>query len=303
LIRLFGIPIRIHPLLWAVAALSALTGHLLEILVLFGVILIHELGHTAAASSLAWRVREIRLLPFGGVLEVEESGSVPAWQEAIVVLAGPAQNALMIAVAALARHLGLWSEEWADYFIRVNAMIGLFNLLPILPLDGGKLLQLALGLRLPYYQTLHAMYVISLLNSALMISVSLSVWQRWGIDLNLLMIGIFLFVSNWSDYRNLSYIFLRFLMGREARMAQQHPGRFMARPLIVQAGSTLAQTVKQLRREVYHVIYVCDEHGRIRQVLPELQLIRAYLAGKEQQYRAGNGDFRYNKSKLGERRT
>jgi len=302
LIRLFGIPIRIHPLLWVVVTISALTGHFLELLVLFGVILIHELGHTAAASSFNWRMKEIRLLPFGGVLEVEESGSIPAWQEAAVVLAGPAQNALMIVLALLCLRLGIWSDAWSEYFIRVNAMICLFNLLPILPLDGGKLLKIALGLRLPYYQTLHAMFIISLLGSTFMIAVSLSIWQTYGIDLNLLMIGIFLFVSNWADYRNLSYIFLRFLMGREARMAE-HPDRIKAKPLIVHAGVTLAQTVKLLRREVFHVIYVCDEQGRIKQVLPELQLIRAFLSGKEQHYRAGRGDFRYNNSKLGERRT
>jgi len=300
---LFGIPIRIHPLLWIVVTISALTGHLLELLVLFGVILIHELGHTAAASSLDWRMKEIRLLPFGGVLEVEESGNVPSWQEAIVVLAGPAQNALMIVIAMLCHHLGIWSEAWADYFIRVNAMIGLFNLLPILPLDGGKLLQIVLASRLPYYQTLHAMFIISMLNSALMIAVSLSIWQTYGIDLNLLMIGIFLFVSNWADYRNLSYIFLRFLMGREARMAELMPERIKAKPMVVHAGATLAETVKQLRREGFHVIYVCDEQGRIKQVLPEIQLIRAFLAGRKQHDRAGRGDFSYNNTKLGERRT
>jgi hypothetical protein len=51
------------------------------------------------------------------------------------------------------------------------------------------------------------------------------------------------------------------------------------------------------------VIYICDAQGRIKQVLPELQLIRAYLAGKEQHNRAMRGNFSYNNSKLGERRT
>lgn len=302
MIRLFGIPIRIHPLLWVVVTISALTGHILELLMLFGVILIHELGHTAAASSFEWRMKEVRLLPFGGVLEVEENESIPAWQEAIVVLAGPLQNGLMIGFAWLCQLLGIWPDVWTDYFIRVNAMIGLFNLLPILPLDGGKLLKIVLGLWMPYYQTVQAMYMISLLNSTLMIAVSLSIWQTYGIDLNLLMIGIFLFVSNWADYRNLAYIFLRFLMNKEARIAEL-PDRIKPKPLIVYAGDTLAYTVKLLRREVRHVIYICDAQGRIKQVLPELQLIRAYLAGKEQHNRAMRGNFSYNNSKLGERRT
>src|SRR5690554_6371805 len=85
LISWLRIPIRIHPLLWFLLAGSAITGYILELIVLFAVVVIHELGHVVAASSFRWRVREIRLLPFGGVAEVEEAGNVPAWQELIVV--------------------------------------------------------------------------------------------------------------------------------------------------------------------------------------------------------------------------
>lgn len=277
MIRLFGIPVRIHPLMWMIFAASLMTGYILEIIVLFGVVFIHELGHAAAARSLQWRVRAIRLLPFGGVAEVEEHGSVPAWQDVIVTLAGPLQHVWMIAFALVCERLGLWGGAWTEYFIHVNMMIGLFNLLPILPLDGGKLLQILLSLWMSYYQTLHLSHVISLLCGSLMIAVSLGIWHAYGIDLNLLMIGIFLFVSNWVDYRNISYIFLRFLMGREQRMRGKLAGGMTAHPILVTPGHTVSQVVKMLKREQYHVIYICNEEGEIKQTLPEQRVIRAFL--------------------------
>ena len=302
MIRLYGIPIQIHPLLWIVLAGSVLTGFILEMLVLFGVVIIHELGHVAAASSFRWRVKAIRLLPFGGVAEVEENGNMPAWQELLVVLAGPAQNLLMVLVAMLCRSIGWWSVGWSEYFIEVNLLIGLFNLLPILPLDGGKLLQTILSIWMPYYQTLHATFTVSLLLGSMMIAVSLGIWNAQGIDLNLLLIGMFLVASNWSDYRNLSYIFIRFLMSREIRKTKRHRQGVTTTPIIVSAQATVQQVVKLLKREQHHVIYICNEQGKITQALPEQRVIATYLSGNEQQVRAKRRYIRYNKRKLSERR-
>lgn len=303
LISWLRIPIRIHPLLWFLLAGSVVTGYILELIVLFVVVIIHELGHVAAASSFRWRVREIRLLPFGGVAEVEEAGDVPAWQELIVVLAGPLQNLLMIGAALLCQSIGIWSDDWASYFVVVNMMIGLFNLLPILPLDGGRLLQILLSTMLPYYRTLHLSYSVSLLFSSLLIAVSLGLWNRHSIDLNLLMMGIFLFSVNWSDYRNISYIFIRFLMGKELRAGGMLTAGIVARPIVSAAGTTLPEVVKLLMRGHYHIIYVCDEFGKIKMALPEQLVIKAYL-DRSQLVRAMTSHMSYNKkSRLSERRT
>jgi len=299
---LYGIPIRIHPLLWIVLVCSALTGHLIELLVLFGVVFIHEMGHASAAACFRWRVKEIRLLPFGGVAEMEEDGNIPAWQELLVVLAGPLQNAIMISVAFLCRAAGWWSASWTDYFMDVNLMIALFNLMPVYPLDGGRLIRIVLGLWWPYYRTLHVTTTVSLMLCAIMIAVSLGLWNASVPDLNLFMIGLYLLASNWSDYRHLSYTFIRFLMGRESRMAQKLERGAVAKPIVASARSTVGQIVKQLMREHYHVIYVCDEFGKIRQVLPEQRLIDAYLTGKKEQDRVKSRRIRYNKIERSERR-
>lgn len=282
--------------------ISALTGHLLEICVLFGVVLIHELGHVTAASIFRFRVKEIQLLPFGGVAVLDEIGTVPSWQEVLVIVAGPLQNVLMFLFALAGQTFGFWSETWTNYFVEVNLMILLFNLLPILPLDGGKLMQILCGLWMSYYQTLHVTFIVSILLGSLMIAVSLGLWGTYGIDLNLLMIGIFLFVSNWSDYRHISYIFIRFLMGREISQANRLSRGVAARPIFAPFLATASEIVKLLKRDQYHVIYLCNEQGIIQHTITEQQVIHAYLSGNDQHDRVKSRYFRYNKRKLSERR-
>ena len=152
---------------------SIVTGYFVELITLFAIVFVHELGHVAAARGLGWNVLEVKLLPFGGVAEVEEAGSLPSKEEAIVAIAGPLQNLWMGILAWSFGQLGVWNGDWSDYVWRANLMIGLFNLLPILPLDGGKLMQAALSQTLAFHQTLVWGIRISLVLSAIMIGYSI----------------------------------------------------------------------------------------------------------------------------------
>lgn len=282
---------------------SIATGYAVELIVLFGIVIIHEFGHAVAAKGFGWRIREIRLLPFGGVAEVEEAGSVPAAQEFIVAIAGPLQNFLMIGIAWLFGTLGIWDEAWRDYFIQVNVMIGAFNLLPILPLDGGKILQALVSYWLPYHRVLQLVITVSLLLSSFMIAASLGAWYADGIQLNLLMIGIFLFISNWVDYQHLSFLYVRFLMGREQRIEKWIAGGVHARPIAVQESLTVPEVLKLLMREQFHLIYIYSEKGRMKRIVEEQYFLRAYLSNRKEPNDANFRFFSYNRRIMNEHRT
>ena len=81
--------IRIHPLTWVMFALSVLTARFTELLLMFLVVLCHELGHAFAAQLFGWRIKSVTLLPFGGELDTDEHGNRPWKEELIVLAAGP----------------------------------------------------------------------------------------------------------------------------------------------------------------------------------------------------------------------
>ncbi|MCL6456485.1 MAG: M50 family metallopeptidase [Gorillibacterium sp.] len=261
--------------------LSVVTGYFIELLTLFGIVLIHELGHVAAARSFGWRVPEVKLLPFGGVAVTDEGGSVPAREELLVALAGPLQNAMMIGFAFLMIRVGGMDVEWWSYFIKANLLIGAFNLLPIHPLDGGRVLLCLLGYGMSYHRALVACTRISLVMSILLVLGSILPQLSSGLNLNVLAVGLFLFYTNYYGYKQIPFSFLRFLMGWEASAARFLKEGASLERLYVRSSLSLSETSQMLMRGKYHLIYICSSEGKVNLVVPEQAFIRAFFSGQK----------------------
>ena len=124
---------------------SPWTWGLLVALALFASVLVHELAHSLYAVSHGGKVRSITLLMIGGVSELAEIPRRPA-QEAWMALAGPATS-LAVAAACFALHrslgnAGSFDARFGLFLVgQLNLMLGLFNLLPAFPMDGGRILR------------------------------------------------------------------------------------------------------------------------------------------------------------------
>ena len=158
---LFGIPLFLDPLWFVILGLATLNfginyqelgpvlawgAGVVMSLLLFGSVLLHELGHSLAAKSQGIKVNSITLFLFGGIASIEEESKTPfkAFQ---VAIAGP------LVSIGLFFLLNLSSQVLSETSIlgnmlgelgRINLVLALFNLIPGLPLDGGQVLKAAI---------------------------------------------------------------------------------------------------------------------------------------------------------------
>lgn len=98
--------------------------------------LCHELGHYFVLRAVGGRVERIRISPFGAEMCLAQRPILSYGREAMAVAAGPAVN---LVLAYLLAHCGLWWESLYT-FAGAQMILGAFNLLPVRPLDGGRLL-------------------------------------------------------------------------------------------------------------------------------------------------------------------
>ncbi|WP_157069816.1 site-2 protease family protein [Sandaracinus amylolyticus] len=153
---LFGVPVLVRPAFWMVAALLAspylqagewpLVATWVAIVLVS--VLVHELGHAWAMRALG-RSPRIELWAMGGLTHWGEGPRISGWKRAVVSLAGPTAGfalALPIAIAARwgAFEPGSLAHTAVDQALLVNLFYGALNLLPILPLDGGHVMEVAL---------------------------------------------------------------------------------------------------------------------------------------------------------------
>ena len=183
-------------------------------IVFFSVVL-HEMGHALAARRSGLAARSIILLPIGGVTLLDESARQPSTvaQELRFALAGPVVSLAVAAAGAgavlVAAPQDLLAQPWIDssHLLRtlvwINVFLGLFNLLPAYPLDGGRVLR-ALFLRHqdPVQATRRAVSLGQLFSTAFLFAGMAGAiygrdWSYW-----LMLVGLFLFVGGQLEDRS-----------------------------------------------------------------------------------------------------
>ena len=169
LFRVFGIQLAVHGSFllllayygyegWKDGGLPGLCWSLTLIVLFFVCVVLHELGHSLTARRYGVRVPRILLLPIGGMAEFDRIPRKPS-EELLITLAGPAVNYVLVALLLPFCWRGLIQNEVvSEYSVAdlveqlcvANLFMGTFNLLPVFPMDGGRIFRALLAMKLPY---------------------------------------------------------------------------------------------------------------------------------------------------------
>jgi len=190
----------------AAPLLEGITPYLLGLFAALGLftgVLLHELGHALAARIYGIQAREIILWFLGGLARFDD---LPRKRgaEAVIGIAGPLTSFLLGGIAGLLWYTLPVGGAWLfllSYLTLTNLLLGAFNLLPALPLDGGRILRSLLALFMPHLRATRISAQISRL-----IAILLGLYGFFTFQLFLVIIAFFVFnaVTAESRYAQLS---------------------------------------------------------------------------------------------------
>lgn len=169
LFRVFGIQLAVHASFllllaywgyegWRADGVTGMVWSVGLVVLFFVCVILHELGHSLTARRYGIRVPRILLLPIGGMAEMESIPRKPS-QELWITVAGPAVNFALVAILLpLSWNALFGAEEVSVYSVPgllgqlcyANAVMGVFNLVPVFPMDGGRIFRALLATKLPY---------------------------------------------------------------------------------------------------------------------------------------------------------
>lgn len=223
--RVSGVLVRIHWWWFVVAVLeiayrtrtySLLRWNIAEYMALFGIVLLHELGHAFACRQVGGRAEDVVLWPLGGYAFVRPPQRAGAYLWTMA--AGPLVNVALIPVfygLGWARaNLGLGAElpDWSHFLVAIWWMnLGLlaFNLLPIFPLDGGQILRSLLWFVIGPGKSLRVTTSVGFVGVAVLLGLAL-----WRGEVWMGFIVLFLGIQCFNGYRESKVLYALALLPR-----------------------------------------------------------------------------------------
>lgn len=186
-----------------------LTGYFSNIITFTSIIIIHELGHVLTGLYYKYKIDKITIYPYGGMTRFNTLINTNINKDLLVALSGIIMQFLYYLIITILYTKGYIREYIYNIFTMYHSSILFFNILPIIPLDGSKIVNLILSKYLHFNLSNKLTIAISLITIiTLLISRIFEYNYSFIIILSLLMKNIY------DSYKNIEYIYNRFILER-----------------------------------------------------------------------------------------
>ena len=198
--------IYIHPFTYILIFLSGITGMIKEFCFILLIIFIHELGHLFGSFVYKWNFNKIAIYPFGGCCKFDEKINRPIKEELFILIMGPFFQIVLYFIMILFSKYGLISYRNILIFKNYHYTLLFFNLLPIYPLDGGRILNNLISYILPYKKANRVVIVLSFILITILI-----IYYK---NLNFILMGILLIFEIILYLKRQNFLYNKMLLER-----------------------------------------------------------------------------------------
>lgn len=247
-------------------AVAVAVGFWQRLLIAYALAGLHEAAHIAVAKRLGVKLSGVEILPFGVTMRLASEGIPNPDDEIKIALAGPIAS---IFAAYLA--YGIYRFEYRDFIIMTSLVVGIFNMLPVLPLDGGRVFRAVMVKRFGCIRACSYSAAVSKTTAVMIAAAGIFLLYRTGFNFSLILIGGFLIANITEERKNANFVIMKDILYSRLKLAKCGIGD--AHLLIAAETERVGKILPRLSYDKYHIISVADKQMKIIRTITETELI------------------------------
>lgn len=275
--KIQGIRIKIHWAFLAMLGVYVVLGLGVQAVFIFSLVIGHEAAHLLTAKAYGFKVEGMELFPFGGAAYSNDIFEGRKWEESVIALAGPLFNLMLMFGVQFLRWNSWWGGAMAADFLRFNFWLAAFNLLPVLPLDGGRVVRALLTGTFGFVKVTKLLawagkwlgLILGILGIVSTVSVGFSA-EAQG-NLYFVLLGAFFWLAGNKELGAARITFLRQLTHKKEELMRK--GLMPSRWLTVYENTPVVRVVETLTPDSYALIALAQDDPKQKKILTESEVL------------------------------
>lgn len=267
--------VSINPLVFIMFFAAHIFGILEEFFVIFIMITLHEIFHILAAIYYKIKINKVNITPIGLTAELSFTKSIELKKEIYIYLCGPLFNLLMIITGCI---LNLYFENYSNtisFFVLSNISLLLINLVPILPLDGGRILKATLHNKIGFYKTYKVLNISSKIFVLLLAIIGVLQTLYSHYNFSILIICILLLFLFDREKKNMQLDLMKDIIIKKQLMIKS--GTIKLEYLACNKNAKAINAMKSFKKARYHILKIFDDNLNIIGEITETELFEGII--------------------------
>lgn len=276
--------IKIHPLFFIFLVLAIYYNKNIYFLLTFIVITIHECSHIFVASILGYKLKQIHILPIGERAVIDGIEEALPFEDILISLMGPLINIFFAMILRLC--FWQWKDyDWVYYLFILNLLMGLFNLIPAFPMDGGRIFRTFLLLKWDPTHSNRISIIISRCFAFIFCIIGIKQVYVTGYNPSLLLTGIFIWINTTIEEKNFAFSMITQLQYKKKLLRRK--GLIETKNIIALQSTPVSCVIKLFLIQRYHFVYVVNENMEVLGYIEEKDIydkieVKGYYAKIEE---------------------
>jgi stage IV sporulation protein FB len=242
-----------------------------KFLIAFILVIMHEGVHFIVAKKLGFKGFDIEILPIGAVLRLQDLDDADPKEDLIISISGPLFN-LILAIIAF-----LLNKVFDNYYLYLlymsNLSLGVFNLIPAFPLDGGRIVRDILAFKTFYKRANRITVRISYIIGGLIITYSSVLFFLGKKNISLMVIGVFIIIASYKEKERIVYLIMGDIIKKKSKFMKK--GYIENRSISIYYKKTLLEALSIVDKNKYNIFIVLNNDMKAISVIYEEELIEA----------------------------